>query len=124
MPLDYNNIPEPFYSEAEREFSPAADWTINDVNTLVLYVRGRITNIPTPLYVRLEDTAQHSATVVHPDPNLVAKTRWAEWKVPLSDFVGVNTARVRTMCIGLGDRDNPAPGNAGLIYIDDIRVVK
>ena len=28
--------------------------------------------------------------------------------------------RVQRMCIGVGERDNPASGGAGLIYIDDI----
>ena len=41
MPLDYNNVNSPFYSEAEREFAPAQDWTAGGVDTLVLYVRGQ-----------------------------------------------------------------------------------
>jgi hypothetical protein len=40
MPMDYNNITAPFYSEAKIEFSPVTDWTI-DVNVLVLHVRGQ-----------------------------------------------------------------------------------
>ncbi len=40
MPMDYDNYKSPFYSEAEMEFSPVQNWTINDVNTLVLYARG------------------------------------------------------------------------------------
>ena len=27
MPLDFNNVKSPFFSEAEREFAPTADWT-------------------------------------------------------------------------------------------------
>ena len=41
MPMDYNNVNAPFFSEAKREFAPAEDWTANDVNTLTLHVRGR-----------------------------------------------------------------------------------
>jgi hypothetical protein len=40
MPLDYNNVDSPFYSEAYREFSPVMDWTINGVTDLSLRVRG------------------------------------------------------------------------------------
>ncbi len=44
MPMDYNNVVAPFFSEAKREFSPAADWTANDVNMLTVHVRGRELN--------------------------------------------------------------------------------
>jgi regulation of enolase protein 1 (concanavalin A-like superfamily) len=40
MPLQYDNSVSPFYSEAEREFETAQNWTGNGANTLVLYVRG------------------------------------------------------------------------------------
>ncbi len=40
MPFDYNNVNTPFYSEAEREFAPLANWTGNDVNALSLWFRG------------------------------------------------------------------------------------
>ncbi len=40
MPMDFNNTKTPFFSEAEREFAPLQNWTINDVNTLSLWVRG------------------------------------------------------------------------------------
>ena len=41
MPLDYNNINSPFYAEAEREFSPVQNWTVNDVTDLTLFFHGR-----------------------------------------------------------------------------------
>jgi regulation of enolase protein 1 (concanavalin A-like superfamily) len=41
MPFEYNNVNPPFYSEAEREFSPAQDWTLNGADTLSLWVRGQ-----------------------------------------------------------------------------------
>ncbi len=40
MPLDYNNVNPPYYSEAERSFDPPQDWTISGADTLSLYVRG------------------------------------------------------------------------------------
>jgi hypothetical protein len=40
MPLDYNNIIAPYYSEAEREFLSLQDWTVNGVTDLTLYLRG------------------------------------------------------------------------------------
>ena len=73
-------------------------------------------------YVAIQDTANHTAVVVHPDPELAKAMDWVKWQIPLSDFAdaGVNLDAVRRIFIGLGDRDNPAPGNAGVLFIDDI----
>jgi len=40
MPLEYNNVDTPFYSEAEREFSSAQDWTTNGTDTVTISFRG------------------------------------------------------------------------------------
>jgi len=40
MPMEYNNVEAPYYSETERTFSPAQDWTIRGADTLTLYFRG------------------------------------------------------------------------------------
>ena len=40
MPLDYNNLRAPFYSEAEYAFAPLQNWTGNGVTDLSLWVRG------------------------------------------------------------------------------------
>jgi hypothetical protein len=124
MPLDYNNVAAPFYSEAEREFAPAEDWTAGGTDTLVLFVRGRLTNSRAPLYVALEDSAKQVAAVVHPDPAVVTATKWIEWKIPLSSFAGVNAAKVKKLYLGVGDRQNPAADGTGRIYIDDIQLAK
>jgi hypothetical protein len=41
MPLDYNNIVSPYYSEALRVFPSNQDWTVKGVTDLVLWVRGQ-----------------------------------------------------------------------------------
>jgi regulation of enolase protein 1 (concanavalin A-like superfamily) len=40
MPLLYDNSASPFYSEAQRTFTTAQDWTAHGADTLALYVRG------------------------------------------------------------------------------------
>ena len=40
MPLDYNNLESPFFSEAEQEFDSQEDWTTEGVNTLSVWFRG------------------------------------------------------------------------------------
>jgi hypothetical protein len=122
MPLDYNNTKAPFYSEAEREFSPAQDWTTNGIDTLSLFWRGNTGNGTGKLYLALEDSTGKVGVVTN-DAALTA-TIWTEWKVPLSSITGVNLAKVKKLYIGVGDRNAPAAGSAGRLYIDDIRVTK
>ncbi len=40
MPMDYNNVNSPYYSEAERTFDSPQDWTANGANELSLWYRG------------------------------------------------------------------------------------
>jgi hypothetical protein len=122
MPLDYNNIEAPYYSEAERDFGGPQDWTVNGVDTLTLFVRGRSSNGPAPLYVTVEDSAGQTATVTHPDPAVARSYRWTEWSIPSADLAGVNLARVRKLTVGLGEPSTPS--GAGLLYVDDIYVAK
>jgi hypothetical protein len=124
MPLDYNNVNSPFYSEAEREFTPVQDFTINDVSALVLYVRGKPSNSPASLSLGLEDASRHTALVACPDAAAVTTAKWTEWKIPLTDFAGVNAAKVSRLYIRIGDEGASAPSGAGQLYIDDIRVIK
>jgi hypothetical protein len=130
MPLDYNNVAAPFYSEAELEFATAQDWTVGDVKTLVLFVRGKAGNGPAPLYVTLKDASNRTATVVHPDSAVVSLAPWTEWKIPLvetqnlASLQGVNLAKVKKLTIGLGDKASAAAGGHGVIFVDDIRMIK
>jgi len=124
MPLDYNNVKAPFYSETEREFAIAQNWTVSEANTLVLYVRGRIGNAPAQLYVALEDASAKSATVAYPNTAITTTLHWVQWKIPLADFAGVNSAKIKKIYVGLGDKSNPAKGGTGRFYVDDIGVIK
>ena len=126
MPLDYNNVKEPFYSEAERDWSTLQDWTVNEVNTLALYIRGRSSNAPEKLYVVLEDSTGRKGAAGFPDSAVFTSTQWTEWKIALSDFgsAGVNLARIKRIYLGVGDRATPVKGGAGRIYLDDIRLTR
>jgi len=124
MPLDFNNTKAPFYSEGTRQFSPVQNWTGNGVDSLTLHFRGRSQNGKEKLYVTLADSAGKIATVVHPDAAAAGVTQWTQWKIPLSSFTGVNSAKIKTLILGLGDRSNPKKGGAGLLYIDDIWITK
>jgi len=124
MPLDYNNVNPPYYSEAELTWSSPQDWTAGGTEVLVLNVRGLPTNEAAAVYIVLEDSAGRTAVVAHPDDTVYRATDWLEWKIPLTTFsdAGVAVTAVKTMYIGVGDREATAPGGAGILYIDDIRL--
>ena len=127
MPFDYNNVKTPFYSEAERSWTAQQDWTVDGVDTLALYVRGRSGNAVEKLYLVLEDSSGHKGTVTYPDSAVFTGTsQWAQWKIPLSNFskADVNLARVKKLYLGVGNRANPVKGGAGRIYIDDIQLLR
>jgi len=126
MPVDYNNVKSPFYSEAEQEFAPVRNWTAQDADALVLYVRGNTANTIAPLYVAVTDSATHVATTIYADSTVVKTTKWIEWRIPFADLsaAGVNLAKVKKITIGVGDRANPTAGGTGRIYVDDIRLIK
>jgi hypothetical protein len=124
MPLDYNNTRSPYYSEAERSWDTSQNWTVHSVDTLTLYVQGQVANAADRLYVAVEDAAGHNGTVVHPDAAVLTTAKWTEWKIPLSNLAGVNTAKIKKITIGVGNRTSPVKGGAGRIYVDDIRVMK
>ena len=62
MPVDYNNIWLPYYSEAERCYylEGPQDWTVRGMNTLSLWFRGRVDNSREPLYMVLEDSGRRT----------------------------------------------------------------
>ncbi len=119
MPLLYDNSSAPFYSEAERDLGGMA-WNVHGADSLRLFISGRAggSNDPEPFYVAVEDAAGRVAVVTHPD--IAVRAGWNEWRIPFSDLAGVNLGNVRRMYMGLGDRDNPRAGGAGLVFIDDI----
>jgi hypothetical protein len=124
MPLDYNNVNSPWYSEAERQWATPQNWTAEGADRLHLFVRGNATNGLGALYVAVEDSSGKVAVAVNPNPNIVRVGVWTQWDIPLSSLTGVDLSRVKTLYVGVGDRNTPAAGGRGRLYIDDIRVTK
>jgi hypothetical protein len=83
-------------------------------------------NSPEDIYVALEDANGITAVAVNPDPWAVNAADWTQWRIPLSEFItaGVNVKAIKRMYIGVGDRENPQPGGSGMIWIDDLRVIR
>jgi hypothetical protein len=121
MPMSYDNAVSGI-SEATLTLTYPRDWTEDGVNTLSIWFRGSSSNAAENLYVALND----SAVVNHDEPDAAQKGSWTEWNIDLTRFAdqGVNLANVNTITLGLGNRNNPAAGGAGMIYFDDIRLYK
>jgi hypothetical protein len=107
-------------SEATLTLNSNRDWTVKGINTLTIWFRGSSSNAAENLYVALND----SAVVNHDNLNAAKKGSWTEWNIDLTRFAdqGINLANVNSMTLGLGNRNNPVAGGAGIMYFDDIRL--
>jgi hypothetical protein len=79
-------------------------------------------NSPQNLYVAITDSSNKTAVVT--DATAVNAADWVEVLMPLSSFNGVNMTKVKKMSIGIGDRSSPVADGSGMLFIDDIRVIK
>lgn len=126
MPFAYDNSKAPFYSEAEQEFPSAEGGGNYDIDTLVVWVHGKVTNSPDTLYVALKDTHGMVGVVSHPDPTVLTQNKWVEWRIFMPQFMmtGVDIMSVKKLMIGVGNRQQPVKGGTGLIFLDDIHAIK
>ena len=117
MPLFYDNAVG--NSEATLTLTNQRDWTVNGVNTLILYFRGNWQNAPEQMYV-----AVNGAVVNHDNPNATQTSIWTAWNIDLQTIAdqGVNLTNVNTIAIGFGDKSNPQAGGSGTMFFDDIRL--
>ncbi len=128
MPLHYDNSVSPFYSETERVFETAQDWTTYGADSVVIYVQGVAPsddgtdpgNAPEPLYVVVEDSAGNTATAANLDTTLSTTAEWQPWRILFSELVGVNMSRVESVVIGVGSRTSPTAGGTGVLFVDDV----
>jgi hypothetical protein len=118
MPMAYDNAVGK--SEATLTLTSNRDWTVNGINTLTIWYRGGSANAAEPMYVALND----SAVVTNDDPDAALATAWTQWNIDLTRIAdqGVNLANVNSITLGLGNRNNPVAGGAGMMYFDDIRL--
>jgi hypothetical protein len=65
-----------------------------------------------------------SAVVYNNDPGASQIDNWTQWNIDLQEFadLGVDLTNVTKLGIGFGERGNPQPGGAGLVFFDDIRL--
>jgi len=73
-------------------------------------------------YVLLQDSLGKSAVVTN--TAAVNSGDWLDVQIPLTQFTGVNMSKIKKMIIGVGSHTSPAADGSGLLFIDDIRVIK
>jgi len=114
MPMAYDNAVGK--SEATLTLTSNRDWTVNGVNTLVIWFRGETGNAAEQMYVTLNGNAR----IDHDDPDAATSTSWKEWNIDLQAFAdqGVNLANVNSITLGLSS----VTGGTGKMYFDDIRL--
>jgi len=112
MPLYYDNTFASGRSEADRTFTPAQNWTVEAVTTLVVHFRGEADNAGS-LYAEINGRK----VPYDGDPGDIAGAEWIAWEIDLAS-VGTNLAGITTLTIGIEG------GETGLLYVDDIILTK
>lgn len=130
LPFYYHNGEEASYSQMDRYFSLAQDWTRRGIRDLQLRFAGDPGNTVLAsdrLYVRLADQAGREHWVFFSDPGLdtlLQAPEWHVWSIPLSQFgqQGVQLDDIAQFSVGLGDPISPQPGGDGIVYFDAIHL--
>jgi hypothetical protein len=106
------------FSDVTTVGTVTGEWQSQDI--------GMRTNIAQQTYVAVEDSTGTRKAVNHEDPNATVLHTWQEWNIDLKEFTdaGVDLTSVKTMYVGVGDKDEPKPGGTGSLYIDDIRLYR
>ncbi len=129
MELKYDNTTSgsTSYSEISRTFTNAQDWQSSGTECLSIILHGAEDNNEAPVYVILEDNSGNTGQVNYAEPSELIQESWQEfieWNIDLGKFAdqGVNLQQVKTIYIGVGDRDTATGVASGFIYIDDINL--
>jgi len=113
MPLFYDNTGTAMYSEIERTFAVAQDWTEAGVDTLVLYFYGAAENAG-QLYVKVNGYK----VLYDGDPGNIRQQEWTRWSITLT-ALPVNAQSITKLSIGVDDKNA-----TGTLYFDDIRLYR
>jgi hypothetical protein len=86
---------------------------------------GIVTNSPEKMYVALTDGAGATALAYNDaGERATGAADWTQWAIPLDAFAGIDLTSVSTILLGVGDKDNPQAGGAGMLYFDDIEAIR
>jgi hypothetical protein len=116
------------YSEISRQWTSPQDWTRRGSRALSLRFYGDGANTLTDLdalYVAVDDGSAATAVVRYTGPSSsLRQAWWHEWNIDLKSFEDVDLSHIKTLTLGVGDR-NPTKtqaGGKGRLVIDAIRL--
>lgn len=114
LPLYYDNSGANghlTYSQTDRTFTPAQDWTRFGIRTLIVHFYGSQGNTG-QLYVKINDTK-----IPYPGSSAdIAVEAWTPWEIDLTSRAA-SVRSVSTLSVGID-----GSGAGGLLYINDIRL--
>jgi len=115
--LDYDNTSYPYVTELVLD-TPADLTAGGTAWNLTLRFRGDSkANSAEPIYVAIEDSAGATATVVYPDPAATLIADWVDWRIPLTEFAGIDLTKAVSAYIGIGDGEpGGGSGSAEIAY--------
>jgi len=99
------------YSQIDRTFAEAQDWTQFGITRLVVHFYGSLANTG-QLYVKINNTKiPYSGAAAD-----IATEAWTPWEIDLTSRAAL-VRSVSTLSIGID-----GSGASGLLYVDDIRL--
>ncbi len=127
----FQNSYSPYYSEVNATIGTGTNdlkidpnWLGLGAEVLSLWFYGKATNDANkPMYITLadSDTPSHIKKVLYSDygdMNDIRDPNWHQWTIPLEDFAGVNLAKVKTIVIGFGIKNQPSTN--GRVWFENI----
>ena len=131
MKTNYNHSTPPYLTEVRADVSAlqtcSGDWTYGANALLILEVKGH-DNMSDPLWITLESNAgAQTGTAYYADLRELNQQSYEgsrTWILDLHDFAaqGVDLASITAVSIGVGDKQRPALGGAGSVWVDHIRL--
>jgi hypothetical protein len=113
MPFAYSNSGSATYSETERTFDSAQDWTRYGVKSLVVHFAGSGANTGSgKLYVKINNT---KVVYTGASSDLTIGV-WTPWTIDLAS-TGANLSKVTKLVLGV-----EGSGAAGTLFFDEIRL--
>jgi len=103
MPLYYSGN-----SQTDRTFTPAQDWSVAGITTLVCNFNGDKANDAGSLYVTI-----NGKRVNYPNGSALSTGVWTQWNIDLASL-GTNLSQINTMTIGIDST------GSGVVYVDQI----
>ena len=109
---------EAVFSNVTITGNAGGQWTNQDI--------GIAGNAAEPLYVAVSNATGAPVVVPHDDPAAAQIDTWMEWTIDLSTFSdqGINLSDVDKIAIGLGSKGGAAAGGSGVVFVDNIRLLR